>query len=162
MFITAWHEDVGRLEVTVKHTARVRVLHGVRRTREEVDSIAKVESAAVAVLRQWQAAHDQLHRVIRLTRVRAIGDDAGVVHLRDPLVPQPSQRLLLRPEACQGLVRGPGAGGEPDPVTPQQLERDPAPDRLDLLRLPNDAEAALAELAAQAVRPDRPAAHRPA
>ena len=99
------------------------------------------ELGVVAILGDRHAAH-QLH-----DEVGAAGlGRAGVEHARDILVVHERQRLPLGLESRDDLVR----------VHPSldDLERDPAADRLDLLGHEDRAHAPLADLLEQLVRPD--------
>ena len=110
-------ENVGRLEVAVNHALLVCVLYRFADADEELQTIAHVEPARVAELRERQTTHE-LHGKVRLPGVAASGmqhaRNAGVIHHR--------QCAPFRVEARQYITRFVEHGAH-------QFQRDPTPDR---------------------------------
>ena len=126
------HQQVAGLEVAVDHALLVRVLHALAHAHEQRDALAQRQRVLVAVSGDG-AAGDELHREVRM----AIGSGAGVVDLGDGRVPHARQQLALDLEI--------GHPARVQLLPAQQLERDRAPHRFELLRAIDIAHAAAAE-----------------
>ena len=134
-------EDVRRLEVAMDHALLVRVLHRLTHGHEQVQPRFRRHSIVVAITGDRHAAH-QLHHEIGSPGLGR----TGVEHPRDVGMLHQGERLALGLEAGDYLCRV-HAGFD-------DLERDPPPYRLLLLRHPDHAEPALADFLEQLVIPD--------
>ena len=145
-------EHVRWLDVTVDDALLVRVLDGVADLHEQVQPLPHRELGLVTVLGDGDAL-DKLHHEVR----PACLGGAGLQHRRDVRVIHHRQRLPLGLEPRDHLL---GVHAELD-----DLQGDPASDRVLLLGHVHDAEAALADLLEDLVRADlcaRPLRQRPA
>ena len=134
-------QDVGRLQIAVDHTFLVRVLHGVTDIDEQLDALARVQTMAVAVLRDRHAM-DQFHDEVR----PAAFSRAGVEHPGDTRMVHHRQRLPLGLEPGDEL-----AGVHPEL---EHFQRNAAGDGRGLLCGVNRAHPALAEDLQDVVRTD--------
>ncbi len=125
-------EDVRRLEVAVDDPLLVRVLDGHAGGNEELEPFPDGEFLHVAVLRDGHAA-DELHHEIWPPRFGS----TAIVDRRDVGMVHHGQRLALGLEAGHDLL---GVHAELD-----DLQRDPALDRLGLLGQVDDPHPAFAE-----------------
>ena len=123
------------------HAFLVRMLNSVADIDEQLEPLSNRQAVLIAVVRQLDTTH-QLHREVGA----AVLGGAGVQDLGDIGMLHHRECLPLGLEAGQDLL-GVHAGLE-------DLQRDSAPHRLDLLGLVDDAHAAFAEHLENAVRAD--------
>jgi hypothetical protein len=131
-------QDVGGLDISVDDALVVRVLHRPADAGEQPQPLAGPEALVVAEVRERHAL-DQLHDEVRARRAAGVrgGSLAGVEHPGDVGVVHQGQGLAFGLEAGDYLLAV-HAG-------PEDLQGDPAADRLPLLGPVDDTEAALAE-----------------
>ena len=132
------HQNVRRLDVAVNDPLLVRVLDGVANLDEQIQPLAGVEMVLVAVVGDFDAAH-QFHDKVRPPGFRR----ARVQHPGDVRMIHHRQRLPL------GLETGDDALGVHAQL--DDLEGDPAQDRLLLLGHIDHAAAAFADFLQQLV-----------
>ncbi len=135
------HQDVGRLDVAVDDPLLMCVLDGLAHGHEQFQPLARVQFAVVAKLGNGHAV-DQLHDEVGPAAVgRADVEDAG-----DVLVVHHGQGLPLGLEAGDDLAA----------VHPRldDLQRDAAADRLELLGHEDGAHAPFADLLEELVGAD--------
>ncbi len=131
-------------QIAVDDGLLMRVLDAFTRGEEQVQPLANLQLLAVAVVGDGLALH-VVHHEERL----AIGRGAGVEHLGNGRMIHHRQRLPFRTEALQNRIV---VDSDAD-----QLERDLASHRRGLLREPDLAHSAFAQLPHQPVGTDHPA-----
>jgi hypothetical protein len=136
-------QDVGRLQVPVDDRLLVRVLDAVAHLGQELEPLGGREPMPVAVLGDREPLH-VLHHEVR----PALGGSPGIEHLGDGRVVHHRQGLALGLEAGDHLL---GVHARLD-----DLQRDPAPNRLDLLGEPDLPHPALAEAVEESVTIEEP------
>jgi hypothetical protein len=136
------HEDVRRLEVSMKDRLLMRVLDRSTRLDEQLQALACRELVTIAECGD-RLARDVFHHEVRSAGVGGAGvedfRDVGVIHQR--------KGLALGFEARNHVA---SVHAELD-----KLQRDGAADRVRLLAAPHDAHATFADLLEQAVSTDR-------